>query len=143
MEENDLNESIKIEASNKLIELKNNSIEDLKKIYNIVIVPTKKEVEEPLEITGSITDGLDNYYNNLTLSDKKDIIALSSPLKELINMLIDLEDDKYNKVIEEKNLIDIVLCGGLHPGCQRADPGRIYRHLLFWAFHSVQSHLIH
>lgn len=93
----------KTESENSLIQLKNNSIDELKLIYKIVI-PEPKKVEEKIEEINIIdVDSLNYYFMSLTKQDRNNILALSSPLKDLINLIISIEvKDKRNIVLNEK-----------------------------------------
>ena len=101
----DIEEQIKIEASNTLIELKNNTVDELKLIYGIKEIEEPKEEikEEVLEKKEVDINDLNSYF--LTLNNKQRNIALiiSSPVKELLNMLDNMNlENALREIKKEK-----------------------------------------
>lgn len=99
---NDIIYNKKTDMEKELVELKNNSIEDLKLIYKIVIVP-EKEIEIKEEVSHIDNNVLNYYFMSLTKDERNNILILSSPLKELINLIDSIENkDIKNIILNEK-----------------------------------------
>lgn len=91
----------KTDLEKDLIELKNNSTEELKLIYKIIIPEKKEEIVEENTIVD--VDSLNYYFMSLTKEERNNILVLSSPLKDLINLINSIEEkNKMNVIINEK-----------------------------------------
>ena len=106
IDQNELVELNKNEASNKLREFKNDDIEELKEKYNII---EKEEIVEEtfenIEIEYDDTN-LEDYYSTLTNDERIKLLLISSPLKEIINILNELKTDKLDTILKEKYLLN-------------------------------------
>lgn len=93
----------KTKSENSLIQLKNNSIEELKLIFKIVIPNSKKEEEKTEKINIIDVESLKYYFMSISKHDRNNILVLSSPLKELINLIISIDTkDIKNAILSEK-----------------------------------------
>jgi len=108
IEENNINKeefiyNKKTDLEKELIELKNNSIEELKLIYKIVIPESKKVEELKEELNNIEVDSLKYYFMSLPKQDRNNILVLSSPLKDLINLIVGIDgEDKKSIILNEK-----------------------------------------
>lgn len=92
IDKNSFIESKNIEAENKLIEWKNNSIDDLKKIYGII--KNNFENKEIKKEQINYQNELNNYFMLLSKEERNQALIISSPIKELINIIINLPEDR-------------------------------------------------
>lgn len=91
---------LKAQNSNLIIQWQNNSFEDLKNIYGI----TKKSNNINSKINKTNINDLENYFNNLSKKARNECLIISSPLKELINIIINFDSSKdiYNTIMKEE-----------------------------------------
>lgn len=90
-----------VKSSNELIEWKNNSIDDLKSIYGI----TKKVLDSNIlkNCLKTQKEDLDNYFESLSIKERNQAIFLSSPLKELVNIIVNYgNEDLISAIFNEK-----------------------------------------
>ncbi len=90
-----------VKSSNELIEWKNNSIDDLKSIYGI----TKKVLDSNIlkNCLKTQKEDLDNYFESLSMKERNQAIFLSSPLKELVNIIVNYShEDLISAIFNEK-----------------------------------------
>lgn len=93
----------KTEFENSLIQLKNNSVDELKLIYKIVVPEEKNILEKSEEVNIIDIDSLNYYFMSLSKQERNDTLALSSPLKDLINLIRVIEEkDKKIVILTEK-----------------------------------------
>lgn len=100
IDEQNIYNDIKIKNSSLIIKWVNNSYEDLKRIYGIV----KNKIEEKNVATKTDINGLENCFNNLSKKVRNECLIVSSPLKELINIIINFDSSKdiYNTIMKEE-----------------------------------------
>ena len=91
---------LKAQNSNLIIQWQNNSFEDLKNIYGI----TKKSNNINSKINKTNINDLENYFNNLSKKARNECLIISSPLKELINIITNFDSSKdiYNTIMKEE-----------------------------------------
>ena len=91
---------LKAQNSNLIIQWQNNSFEDLKNIYGI----TKKSNNISSKINKTNINDLESYFNNLSKKARNESLIISSPLKELINIIINFDSSKdiYNTMMKEE-----------------------------------------
>lgn len=90
-----------VKSSNELIEWKNNSVDDLKSIYGI----TKKVLDSNIlkNCLKTQKEDLDNYFESLSMKERNQAIFLSSPLKELVNIIVNYgNEDLISAIFNEK-----------------------------------------
>lgn len=90
-----------VKSSNELIEWKNNSVDDLKSIYGI----TKKVLDSNTlkNCLKTQKEDLDNYFESLSMKERNQAIFLSSPLKELVNIIVNYgNEDLISAIFNEK-----------------------------------------
>lgn len=90
-----------VKSSNELIEWKNNSVDDLKSIYGI----TKKVLDSSIlkNCLKTQKEDLDNYFESLSMKERNQAIFLSSPLKELVNIIVNYgNEDLISAIFNEK-----------------------------------------
>lgn len=95
------------EVENSLIQLKNNSIEELKIIYGI----KKKEVKKETVKVESTTLGekdLKAYFMTLSKTQRNEALVLFSPIKELLNLInsMDIKQDILSTIYKEDYFLD-------------------------------------
>lgn len=99
IDEQNIYNDIKIKNSSLIIKWVNNSYEDLKKINGIV----KNKIEEKNVASKTDVNSLEKYFNNLSKKARNESLIISSPLKELINIIINFDSSKdiYNTMMKE------------------------------------------
>lgn len=100
IDEQNVYNDLKIKNSSLIIKWVNNSYDDLKKIYGIV----KNKIEEKNVTLKTDINDLENYFNNLSKKTRNECLIISSPLKELINIIINFDSSKdiYNTIMSEE-----------------------------------------
>ena len=100
IDEQNIYNDIKIKNSSLIIKWVNNSYEDLKKINGIV----KNKIEEKNVASKTDINSLEKYFNNLSKKARNGCLIVSSPLKELINIIINFDSSKdiYNTMMKEE-----------------------------------------
>lgn len=100
IDEQNIYNDIKIKNSSLIIKWVNNSYEDLKRINGIV----KNKIEEKNVAVKTDVNSLENYFNNLSKKARNECLIVSSPLKELINIIINFDSSKdiYNTMMKEE-----------------------------------------
>lgn len=100
IDEQNIYNDIKIKNSSLIIKWVNNSYEDLKRINGIV----KNKIEEKNVAVKTDVNRLENYFNNLSKKARNECLIVSSPLKELINIIINFDSSKdiYNTMMKEE-----------------------------------------
>lgn len=100
IDEQNIYNDIKIKNSSLIIKWVNNSYEDLKKINGIV----KNKIEEKNVASKTDINSLEKYFNNLSKKARNERLIVSSPLKELINIIINFDSSKdiYNTMMKEE-----------------------------------------
>lgn len=100
IDEQNIYNDIKIKNSSLIIKWVNNSYEDLKKINGIV----KNKIEEKNVASKTDVNSLEKYFNNLSKKARNESLIISSPLKELINIIINFDSSKdiYNTMMKEE-----------------------------------------
>ena len=100
IDEQNIYNDIKIKNSSLIIKWVNNSYEDLKRINGIV----KNKIEEKNVAVKTDVNSLENYFNNLSKKARNECLIVSSPLKDLINIIINFDSSKdiYNTMMKEE-----------------------------------------
>ena len=92
----------RIDFEKTLVELKNNSLNDLKLIYNII--SSENNIEQKIDMIENkmLKQELNDYFLSLNTMERNIVLALSSPLKELINIIISIENDNKFEVVKSE-----------------------------------------
>ena len=113
VDQGELVEKQKKKVEEKLSEFKNNNVENLKIMYNLnkqnegdiepeIILP--EPVPELVNVDRKFDfESLNAYYATLKSEEKIKNLLISSPLKELINIIDGISNDKYNTILNEKH----------------------------------------